>query len=214
MTDSNNVWRPNYFEYNFVGSKLRLDYLVIKLIDYRDKLIELEQDNRPFANIIYIHLIALVAKRKSDQHRSNIKFQLTRRLYDKGMNKQQIQTFYYFIDWLIGLPKSLEIEYTNKINALEEAKNMAYISSAEKIGIEKGYAKGLTLGREQGRVQGIDKGIQQGESILLFRLITLKFGHIADNYRQRIVDANPETLLRWGERILNASVIEDIFLEK
>ncbi len=42
------------------------------------------------------------------------------------------------LDWLIGLSKPLELEYLNEVYELEESKKMAYISNAEKFGIEKG----------------------------------------------------------------------------
>ncbi|HSW69244.1 MAG TPA: hypothetical protein VLI69_03665, partial [Gammaproteobacteria bacterium] len=65
-------------------------------------------------------------------------FALTRRLYEKGFNKEEINNIYKFIDWLIGLPNPLEIEYLEEVCELEEAKKMTYITSAERIGIEKG----------------------------------------------------------------------------
>jgi|SRR5579872_5560939 len=43
--------------------------------------------------------------------------------------------------WLIGLSKPLELEYLNEVYELEESKKMAYISNAEKLGIEKGIKK-------------------------------------------------------------------------
>lgn len=46
-----------------------------------------------------------------------------------------------FIDWLVGLPADFELEYLKDIYEYEEAKKMPYISTAERIGIEKGIEK-------------------------------------------------------------------------
>jgi hypothetical protein len=175
LTDKRKSWRPNYFEVGLAGSKLRLDYLVIKLPDYQTQIAELEADDRPFASVILTHLVALAAKGKTDVERYSIKFSLTRRLYDKGMNREQIKKLYYFIDWLIGLPAPFEVEYLQKVYELEESKKMPYLSNAEKIGIEK--------------------GVIQGESTFLIRLIKHKFGDISKSYQERISHANADTLL-------------------
>ncbi len=194
LTDESKVWCPSYFEVGLVGSKLRLDYLVVKLIDYEQKLEELEKDRRPFASIILTHLVALKAKNKKDEERADIKYSLTRRLYDRGMDKKQITTLYYFIDWLIGLPRAFELEYLQKVYELEEAKKMAYVSSAERIGIEK--------------------GVMQGESNLLICQIKHKFGDISKKYQELLSHADAKTLLLWGERVIDAQTLDDVFEDK
>lgn len=46
---------------------------------------------------------------------------------------------YQFIDWLICLPETLELEYLlHAVSELEEAENMRYITSAERLGYKKG----------------------------------------------------------------------------
>ena len=62
-------------------------------------------------------------------------------------SKKEISNLYKFIDWLIGLPKELEIDYLKNIYELEEAMNMPYITTAEQIGFEKGELKGKLDGK-------------------------------------------------------------------
>ncbi len=128
-----------------------------------------------------------------------IKYKLTKRLYEKGFSKEKIKQLYLFLDWLIHLPPKLEIEYTISVYQLEESKKMRYVSSIERIGIEKG------------KLQGMSQGRQEGEASLLIRQLTRKFGELPQNYRERIVHADAETLLIWGERILEVEKLEDIF---
>lgn len=74
-----------------------------------------------------------------------------------------------------------------------------------------GEKRGLKKGRKEGRQEGMQKGVQQGEATLLMRLIKRRFGEIPFAYAQRLKSADAETLLLWGERVLDAATIEDIF---
>ncbi len=146
LTDDNKKWRPRGYKIGLAGSHLSSEFLVIKLIDYRDRRNELEISMNPFASVILVQLAALNAKSKPDVQRKQVKFALTRRLYEKGFNKKQVNNLYKFIDWLIGLPPMLEIEYLDEVYDLEESTKMAYVTNAEKFGIEKG----ITIGKKQG----------------------------------------------------------------
>lgn len=143
LTDDNKKWCPNRFEIGLAGSYLSSEFLVIKLINYQNKQDELERSNNPFASAILCQLAAVEMKSKPDEQRKQVKFALTRRLYDKGFTKHQVYNLYKFIDWLIGLPKPLELEYKNKVYELEESKKMAYVSFIEKLGMERGKLEGM-----------------------------------------------------------------------
>jgi hypothetical protein len=56
----------------------------------------------------------------------------------------------------------------------------------------------------------IQKGVKQGESRLLLRLLTLKFGEPTPAQRARIEGADADTLLSWSERVLTAGSIEEV----
>ena len=102
------------------------------------------------------------------------------------------------IDWVLALPAELELEYHEAIERYEtEDLKMAYITTAERIGIEKGRVL----------------GIEQGESALLLRQLTRKFKQVPDNYCEKIQKANSEMLLHWGERIVDRDTLEEIFAE-
>jgi hypothetical protein len=103
LTDEAKNWRPSSYQVGLVGSYLRADYLVVKIIDYRGREKELETSVNPFASVILVQLAALNAKCKPEDERKRVKFALTRRLYDKGFKKTEVVNLYKFIDWLIGL---------------------------------------------------------------------------------------------------------------
>jgi flagellar biosynthesis/type III secretory pathway protein FliH len=88
---------------------------------------------------------------------------------------------------------------------------VSYITSAERIGIKKGYEQGIQHGMQQGIQQGVQQGMQQGEYSLLLRLLEHKFKSVPESYRQRLIGADAETLLIWGERVLDANTLNEIF---
>ncbi|HYN78987.1 MAG TPA: hypothetical protein VES73_14490, partial [Lamprocystis sp. (in: g-proteobacteria)] len=62
--------------------------------------------------------------------------------------------------------------------------------------------------------QGIQQGGHPGEAAVLLRLIERKFGPPMASVRQRVQDADTETLLRWSERILTADSLDAVLLPR
>jgi hypothetical protein len=54
-------------------------------------------------------------------------------------------------------------------------------------------------------------GRQEGQATLLLSLLAVKFGPLGEADRQRILDADAETLLQWSTRLLSARTLEDVF---
>ena len=92
---------------------------------------------------------------------------------------------------------------------------MQYVSSIERIGFKKGKQQGMQHGMQQGVQQGIQQGkrqgMQQGESTMLVRQMERKFGQVSEKVKQKIAAADSDTLLEWGEKILSAPTIDDVF---
>jgi len=63
---------------------------------------------------------------------------------------------------------------------------------------------------QQGIQQGMQQGMHQGETLVLERLLRLKFGTLPDAVQQRIEQASEQTLLEWSERVLTASRLDEV----
>ena len=55
------------------------------------------------------------------------------------------------------------------------------------------------------------QGLQQGEAVLFLRLAERRFGPLSADARDRIESADAETLLRWGENLLTAGSLDEVF---
>lgn len=66
-------------------------------------------------------------------------------------------------------------------------------------------------GMEEGRKVGLKEGRKEGETSILRRQLTLRFGPLPDWVDRRLSEASVETLELWGERILDAVSLEEVF---
>jgi predicted transposase/invertase (TIGR01784 family) len=80
---------------------------------------------------------------------------------------------------------------------------VTFAQQFEQIGMDKGISIGFQKGEE--------KGIQQGEAAILKMLLERRFGTLDSAYLNRLEQASPEQLLIWGERILDALSLNQIF---
>ena len=126
-------------------------------------------------------------------------FPLAKLLYEKDWGKQQVIDLFAVIDWLMTLPPELEKQLWTSISELERNMKMPYVTSVERIGIERGIE------------QGIEQGIGRGEMILLRRMLRQRFGELPSAIEIRLNQASIADLELWGDRILEATTLTDIF---
>ena len=93
------------------------------------------------------------------------------------------------------LPPELEKKLWTSISELERNMKMPYVTSVERIGIE----------------QGIEQGIGRGEMILLRRMLTKRFGELPEAIEVRLSKASIADLELWGDRLLYAKTLTEIF---
>ena len=59
--------------------------------------------------------------------------------------------------------------------------------------------------------EGRQEGRQEGEVALLMRLLVKRFGNISESIESRLTQASIADLELWGDRILEAKTLTDIF---
>jgi hypothetical protein len=213
LTDESRAWRPHEYSYSALGSEMRFRFAFTKMLDFADDWDWLETSMNPFAIVVMAHLKVLATKGKMPE-RAEWKLRIATELYRKDYTKQQVLELLRFIDWLITLPETLQIEYQNNVHLLEETK-MRYLSSFEMDAIERGWNKGLKDGREQGIEQGIEQGLEKGQKQALRNIATIglrkRFGEEAAPMLPRIEQITDiERLQAITEALFTASSIDDI----
>ncbi|MEI2691083.1 MAG: cytosolic protein [Anaerolineae bacterium] len=171
LGDESRSWRPNHFGYDLWGCRLSFGFPVAKLLDYRDRWQELETSVNPFAIVVMAHLKAQET-RHDYMERSNWKVLLIRRLYRAGYTRQDVINLFRFIDWIMRLPDDLDDTVWQEVQRYEEANDMEYVTSVERIGMRKGRQQGL----EQGLEQGIEQGKREGLWTAIQLGLDLRFG--------------------------------------
>src|SRR5260364_130171 len=83
------------------------------------------------------------------------------------------------------------MQYNLQVKQFAEQHHMPYITSLERMGIQQ--------------------GIQQGEYVLLLRQLQHKFQQVPDLYLKKLEAADSDMLLSWGERVLGAKTLSDVF---
>ena len=162
----------------------------MKLLDWWGRWAELESSDNRFALVVMAQLEAKAGA--AAKERKAAKYRLVRLMYERGFSRSDILELFRIIDWMIRLPDALEREFLTEVYAIEEAKKMPYVTSAERLGIEKGKL--------------------EGETAVLLRLMGRKYGPEAlAAHRARVEQADAETLLEWAERVLTADTIDEVF---
>jgi len=57
----------------------------------------------------------------------------------------------------------------------------------------------------------LEKGRQEGEAQVVLRQLRLKFGPLKPETVYRVRSSDPDRLLEWGERVLTAQSLQDVF---
>ncbi len=134
----------------------------MKLLDWQARWPEPEASENVFALVVMAQLRAKTSR--DAEERSGWKFQLVRRLYERGYPREVVLELFRVMDWMMRLPEGLERRFLTAVYDLEETKKMPYVTSAERFGIE------------QGLQQGLEQGLRQGEVAVPLRLIERKYG--------------------------------------
>jgi Domain of unknown function (DUF4351) len=185
LCDESLSWRPSRYDADYPDTSLSFRFGTAKLLDWRDRADELELSNNPFATVVMAHLKVIETKRNVDQRKA-WKFRLTRGLYEKGYDRQEILDLYRFIDWILVLPEMVEREFWQELQVFEEERRVTYVTNVERFGIEK------------------------GERSLILRQLTRRVGILPSEMRSQVESLNLEKLESLGEALLDFSSSVDL----
>ena len=129
-----------------------------------------------------------------------------------------ILALYEFLDGIMVLPETMEKIYLDQVDQYEEESQMPYITSAERIGIEKGMIKGIEKGMikgiekgmikgiEKGMIKGIEKGKIEGKIEELLEVLSWTAPTIIEKYQAQIKAAKTEQQLEAIKKDIRAEL--------
>ena len=194
LADDTPSWKPDGFSYDVLDCQMGIRFPIAKLLDYADRAESLENDPNPFALVTLAHLQTR-ATRTDPQARFAAKWRLIQLLFRRGWARQSILDLLYVLDWMMKLPDYLSVQLWQNVANLAQEKKMAYVSSFERIGIEK----------------GMQAGLQQGEALALQKLLTKRFGAVVPAIAVQIETADLSQIGVWFDRAIDAPNLDAVF---
>lgn len=155
LADERPNWRPHEFRSELWGGSIVFQFPTIKLLDYGQQWQSLENSSNPFATVVMAHLKSQET-RDDPELRKQWKFSLTRRLYERGYERQDVLNLFRFIDWVIALPQEFETSFRQDLEEYEREAQMPYVTSVERIAKQEGVREGLL----EGLLEGIKLGLE------------------------------------------------------
>ena len=185
LGDERSTWRPGAYEASKWGCEVEFRFPIVKLLDYQPRWSELEEMRNPFAIVVMAHLKTKETKQDFPARRE-WKFRLTRMLYERDYSRQDIMTLYRFLDWILELPEGLKQGFRDDLKRYEEEKQMPYMTSIERMGIE------------------------EGRRSVLLRLLNRKLGALSEQIGSRISGLSASQLDELTEALLDFEEVEDL----
>ena len=194
LGDLSKSYRPSSYGWSIGKGGLLYTFEVAKLLDYRERMAELEASDNPFALVVLAHLYTK-ATRNNQVDRRQAKLRLIRLLLERGYDTVRIRQLFGVLDRMLKLGPQQAIIFRHEVEDLKEGKAMAY----------------LTVWEQEAQAKGIEQGVQQGFERMLSSQLARRFGALPDWALARLHSASVEALERWSARVLDASSLDDVF---
>lgn len=212
LGDERADWRPQRYESELLGCRAILEFPVVKLLDYQNRLAELEQDPNPLAVVVMAHLQAKATQGDMNRRRRQ-KMRLARLLFERGYDREAVIDLFRFILWVLRLPENLENEFRQELEEYQEERAMVYLTSYDELVREEGRREGLEQGLEQGLAQGLEQGLERGKRInlaLVQRFLTRQFGNLDPEILLEIEGLSGEKLESLSEALFDFEEVTDL----
>jgi hypothetical protein len=150
LCDDRPDWRPPTFGYGRWSCRTDMIFRCVKLLDFQTDESALEASDNAMAALVLADWKTRQT-RHDDSNRKQWKLRIVKGLYQQNWTKERILEILRLIDWMMTLPEDLAMSFDFELAEIETEKEMKYVTSFERHGMEKGL--------EQGRAEGILESI-------------------------------------------------------
>ena len=186
-------WDPSRFGWKIWGVGVEARFRTVQLLDYNGRWPELERSANPFALVAQAYLKTRET-RGAAQARRAWKLRLIRSLYERDFRSEDVLELFRIIDWMMALPENVDRLFQDDLKQMEEELSMPYVTSVERLARKDGLQEGLGI-----------------LSRVLTNQLTGKFGELPSTVVTRLKTASGPELESWGERLLTAESLDEIF---
>jgi hypothetical protein len=136
LADDSPNWRPDRYARSLWGCSVQMRWPPVKLLDYANRVEELENSPNPFARVVLAHLMTLETQ-DDPESRRNRKTRLVRGLRQRGFSSEDMRQLFRMIDWLMELPEELQEQFEQDLDEDEEERPMPFVDTYERRGMLK-----------------------------------------------------------------------------
>jgi len=167
LADSDPDWKENCYQTAHAGCRLVFTFPLVKLLDWRERVEELESSRNPFALVVASHLRSLEAGPTSPQ-RLQARLRLYRMLLGLGLSRDEVDGLMLILDVTMELSPELEEMFDKQVQEEEEE---AMELTVPNRWLEKGLEQGREEGLEQGREEGVERGRKEERRAMVQRML-------------------------------------------
>ena len=190
LGDETNSWRPSLYEYVLDGFQLRMQFPIVKVLDYENQWEVLSQNPNPFAIMIMAHL-KTKATVSNLENRKLWKWTLVRGLFEKGYTRDDIVQLFRLIDRMMALTTELQQQFKQEVNRYQEERKMRFLSRIEEEAIEEGIQQGIQ--------QEHQKTLQFGREIII-EILQMRFQEVPPELNEALNKINDVSVLKQVHR--------------
>ncbi len=161
LGDDDPDWMPTSYREGVLGCEDTFTFRVVKLIEWRNRMGELESGGNLFGLFLCAHLETM-ATWGDVTGRQEAKFRLLANLMRRETLDADFQRWYRLIDWILKLPEDANRAVWLRLQELKEGKTVGHVTFAEIFGREKGIKEGI---RESLREALVLKFPQEGAAL-------------------------------------------------
>lgn len=192
LGDASATWRPSRFEVDVWGCRASLDFPVLKLLDWKPRLAELERSSNPFALVVAAHL-AVLETRPGHHARRERAERLVRSILERGFRQAQVDGLFHVLEAMMTMTDDVYRAFEANVARMEEEYGVKLITRSER--------KGMLKGREE--------GLQEGRRRSILSVVEARFGEVPEGLVEslgKVTDPEVlERLTRLAATVVNAS---------
>jgi hypothetical protein len=147
LADDRTNWRPSSFRLEEAGTRVEFHFRTVKLLDFAEREEELRTSLNPFAVMVDAHLNTM-RTRDNLAERGEIKFAISRSLFERGFSREQIEKIFRFMDWLMLLPPEINLNWWKRVETMKMESKPTFVPIWERLRIEYGEQVARDVTRE------------------------------------------------------------------